>query len=264
MLEAVGVLAAEFVRKPAWGVYHLWGFIDQRLLMDRHQKLPREPHVRPLVETVANYCGVDVAAVREVVAEADRFLTGAAVNRGPDVRVIGGNSDASRELQNLLYAVTRLTKPRVVVEVGVGRGATTAVLLSALDANDHGHLHSIEFPSLRVGYSNEIGALVPEQLRSRWTLVWGPSQHILPRLLKTIGPVDLYVHDGGHTYYTQYPDFDNMAPHLAPGGLAVFDDVNNDAFLEIAEKRKMHWALVRQGKKDLAGMAIARGRVAGK
>ena len=255
--QASRLLAVEALTNPTWAAYHLWGLIDQHFLMGHHQKLERELHVCPLEETVAALCDADASSVREVVREADQFLTGGTANCGSAARVIPENFDASQELQRLVYSVTRLTKPRIVAEVGVGRGATTAVLLSALEANGVGHLHSVEFPSLRAGYSRDVGVLVPDRLRSRWTLHWGPSQLVLPKLLKTIDPVDLCVHDGGHTYYTQYRDFDNLVQHLAPSGLVVFDDVNNDAFLEVAERRRMRWALVRQGKMDPTGVAMA-------
>jgi predicted O-methyltransferase YrrM len=56
----------------------------------------------------------------------------------------------------LLYALVRSFKPSVVLETGVANGHSSFYILRALDANEHGQLHSIDC-------SAEVGSLISDQ-----------------------------------------------------------------------------------------------------
>ena len=63
----------------------------------------------------------------------------------------------------VLYAMVRILRPAVLVEVGVAQGASSIAILTALRDNDFGHLHSYDV-------EESSGSLVPEALKERWTL----------------------------------------------------------------------------------------------
>ena len=138
----------------------------------------------------------------------------------------------------LQYAVVRAFQPRIVIETGVANGVSSAYLLLALQANGLGTLCSIGLDDpefLPVGKS--LGWVVPHELQSRWRLLVGDSQMILPRLLAEVSPTDIFIHDSLHTYEHMLWEFRTAYPYLRPGGLVFSDDAGwNSAFSEFTRE----------------------------
>jgi len=130
----------------------------------------------------------------------------------------------------ILYAIVRMFKPDIVVETGVARGASSAYILAALHENRKGILYSIDLPPHEAAYiKNEegyiledgqkhyiqkIGDLVPEYLRSRWTLIIGDSKKELPKLLSEIDSISIFFHDSLHTYEHMMFEYTTAWPHI--------------------------------------------------
>jgi hypothetical protein len=144
----------------------------------------------------------------------------------------GGGQD----ILHLTGTIILLRRPSIVLETGVAMGFSTAVILAAMDVNGAGSLHSIDLPPLQVEPERFVGEVVPENLRERWTLHTGPSRILLPRLVRELAPIDLFIHDSDHSYAGQYEEYDRVWPHLAHGGCLVSDDVGNAAFTDFAGK----------------------------
>jgi len=142
---------------------------------------------------------------------------------------------ARKELLTFLAEQVLARKPCAVLEVGVAYGATSAVILDALAKNRTGRLTSIDLPMLALEI-RDVGKLVPEDLRSRWSLHLGPSSQLLPRIARESSPIDLFLHDGDHTYPVQLSDFRTVWPYIRPGALIVVDDVCNPAFEDFADE----------------------------
>lgn len=135
---------------------------------------------------------------------------------------------------DVCYAICRLNRPTTVVETGVAFGWTTAFMLAALDANGHGHLHSIDLPAFRPNADRIIGAVVPDRHRRRWTLRLGSQRTLLPEVLAELKSVDFFHYDSDKTYQGMKWGYETVWPVVAPGGVVMSDDVTNDAFLEFA------------------------------
>ena len=108
----------------------------------------------------------------------------------------------------ILYLVVKKYKPEIVVETGVARGASSAFMLCAMHEDSKGHPYLIDLPPcdtsaeitrndlgrlmyvledgqrIRVNKGYEVGDLVPEYLRDRWTLIPGDAKKELPMLLE--------------------------------------------------------------------------------
>jgi predicted O-methyltransferase YrrM len=136
----------------------------------------------------------------------------------------------------LQYAAVRALQPDIVVETGVASGVSSSYLLLAMQRNQKGKLYSVEIGDksyLPPGMEN--GWIVPDGLRSRWTMHIGDSAAILPALLAGLGQVDIFIHDSLHTYDQMKFEFNLARPHIRPGGLLLADDALwNDAFKEFA------------------------------
>lgn len=261
-LAKIGLfLALEAPVRPRWAYYRARGYAYHYVFNRRHQDRTSEydQQVRPLYEALAYVLGLDVADVhaaddselirdmvvqqRWVVSLGD-FSRNGATNEGP-IEVRYGPSP---ELMRTVNLATRLLRPDVVVETGVAKGFTTASTLDALERNGHGQMYSVELPSLYIGYSRQVGEVIPDRLRSRWELELGPSALGIPRIGKRVPSIDLFVHDSGANYDNQKTEYKLALEHMQPGGVIISDMLNSDAFIELADSLDCRWAVVEQTK----------------
>jgi hypothetical protein len=134
--------------------------------------------------------------------------------------------DSDPMVARLVYMFTRALKPEVVVETGVALGVNSACILSALERNGGGRLISIDLPPLAVP-DEAIGAIVPDRLRSRWTLLRGSSTRVLPSALATAPPVGLFVQDSLFTWRNSTQEFSRVLPHLADRAVIIGNCVHH-------------------------------------
>lgn len=155
-----------------------------------------------------------------------------------------------------LYSTVKTREPEVVVETGVCNGASTHVILSALNENGSGHLYSIDYPyysdesledfrektfedygGAAIPSDKEPGWIVPSNLRTRWSLIEGKSQDELPDLLRKLESVDLFIHDSEHSYDCMIFEYSTVWPSISEGGLLISDDIEwNTAFADFSKK----------------------------
>jgi Methyltransferase domain len=112
--------------------------------------------------------------------------------------------------------------PRIVVQTGVARRSTTALILRSLARGEGGQLWSIDVPpTLERELASETGAAVPSDSahRSRWTLVEGSSRANLPGLVRDLGQIDVFLHDGMRTARNMLFELRTVWPYLSPGAL---------------------------------------------
>lgn len=211
------------LRNPGWLKEYVRTMRSQRHT-EREVDLSGRPAGSSAAEAVAAALRVSQAQYEASVAELWK----------PEVNDTGALADwnAREELQDVIGAVVRLTRPMVVVETGVAMGLTSAVILGALEANGEGQLYSVDLPALQSKPEEFVGSAVPEHLKSRWTLELGPSRQVLPGLVQHVAPIDVSLHDADHSHEGQLEEYRTVWPHLRPGGVLVSDDVRGPAFIE--------------------------------
>ena len=152
------------------------------------------------------------------------------------------------------YCLTRLLRPKTVLETGVEHGISSWLILKAMQRNGQGQLHSIDLPNHHATIDDtgreqinhlprgrSPGWLVPEHLRAHWHLHLGDAKQVLPEVLSTLGSIDIFIHDSLHSYEHMMFEYRAAWPHLKAGGLLLSDDIGwSDAFLDFA--RAMKWA----------------------
>jgi predicted O-methyltransferase YrrM len=155
--------------------------------------------------------------------------------------------------QEYLYRIVRATKPLTVVETGVYRGVSTAMILAALHENRKGQLISIDLPSgsyrdsltgkvdsSPLSPGEQVGFAIPENLRDRWSLHIGDVRRELPLLLGEHPTIDMFYHDSEHTYELMTWEFEQVVSHIRAGGLITSDDTNwNSAFADFTFHHKL-------------------------
>jgi hypothetical protein len=137
-----------------------------------------------------------------------------------------GWNDGDRAQAKAIWCLVAHLRPATVVETGVAHGLTSRVILEGIHRNGNGHLWSVDLPAVDPALHHEIGMAVPENLRSRWTYVEGTSRRRLPGLVRSVGQIDLFVHDSLHTARNMGFELDTVWPALPPGGVAVVDDIH--------------------------------------
>jgi hypothetical protein len=138
----------------------------------------------------------------------------------------GGWDDGDPQLVRLAWCLVAHLRPSKILETGVARGLTTRALLEGLERAGNGHLWSIDLPPLlEHDLASETAAAVPRRLYPRWTLRQGSSRSVLPSLVDELGEIDLFVHDSMHTTRNVVFELEQVWPALAPGGVALIDDV---------------------------------------
>lgn len=151
----------------------------------------------------------------------------------------------------LLYFIIRATRPGVVVETGVASGESTGYILQAIKDNGSGKLYSIDFPFQWYIYGNHElhldslpygkmpGYLVLEELKVNWKLIIGNTYQELPKLLKKLKVIDVFIHDSEHTHKTMMFEYESSWPHIDKAGYLLSDDIHHTiAFQEFAKKHK--------------------------
>jgi hypothetical protein len=153
--------------------------------------------------------------------------------------------NAAPSLARVCYALCRALRPAVVLETGVAYGASSSFITKALELNGAGELHSVDRAPVRPGVESYVGALVPDELRHRWTLHRGTSRRLVPRLLPSLGEIGLFIHDSQHTYRNVSWELRTVTPHLSrPAAVVVDDAAANRAFEDWAERSRPSFAAV--------------------
>jgi hypothetical protein len=140
----------------------------------------------------------------------------------------------------IVYTVIRKFKPEIVIETGVGPGASSAFILKALEDNKKGKLYSIDLPgndavvypklgkdfNIHIPEGFEVGWLIPSWLKHRHELIIGDSTVELPKLLLKLGKVDVFLHDSLHTDEHVLFELNTVISYFKNDGIVLCDDVN--------------------------------------
>ena len=155
---------------------------------------------------------------------------------------------ATNELARLTYIITRIVKPKIIIETGVGPGMTSWSILQAMSENNKGQLYSIDLPTPNTKNMPEVGYLIPDLLKDRWNLLIGSSKKVLPNLLKEFSEIDIFIHDSRHSFSNQMYEYETSWPNIKNQGLLISDDISNDAFINFSKNNDRDAILIKQNK----------------
>ncbi|MEM7391326.1 MAG: class I SAM-dependent methyltransferase [Verrucomicrobiota bacterium] len=155
----------------------------------------RIPELRTAL--IADLFEVSGNEVRTWVAEAEALEVREKENGWFD----GVGTPMGRTDRITLYAIVRAARPERAVETGAGAGSASFYILSAMARNKTGRLISID----RSDRPEQVGALIPPELKPRMEILIGTSEALLPRL---DGPFDLFLHDSSHTHASMTREFE--------------------------------------------------------
>jgi len=148
-----------------------------------------------------------------------------------------GFNDGDRGFARAIWRLVRATRPLHVVETGVAHGVTSRFILEAMGRNGAGHLWSIDRRPLDPAMRAQVGAAVGTPRPRHWTLIEGTSRRRLPGLLRSLGSIDLFIHDSLHTERNVLFELSRAWKVLKPGGAMVVDDVDSNWGFDSFAKR---------------------------
>ena len=179
--------------------------------------------------SMSEYCaGADSELWAEAQREAEA-LKSAATSVLDTVGVTLGGAGS----YPLVYFLVRKRRPELAVETGVGAGWTTRAILTAMAANGGGHLLSSDFPYVRIDKAEEyIGILVPDGLKSNWTLDTRGDAVAIPRFLQNYAHFDFLHYDSDKSYCGRNQVVEQLIPRMSDDAVFIMDDIQDNTFFK--------------------------------
>jgi predicted O-methyltransferase YrrM len=200
----------------------------RRMRGDSNERMEAVAWARGRATPIASFCEAIDPRLWDEAQTFGRSLRAHAADLGAQLGVaLGGGARVE-----LLYFVTRLRRPKRIVETGVLHGYSSSAFLCALDVNgDGGRLYSSDFPYFRERDPEKlVGVLVPDELRSQWCLRLEGDRRNLPGLLAAAGTVDLFHYDSDKTHRGRRFALQVVEGHLAHDAAVLMDDIQDNLF----------------------------------
>lgn len=197
-----------------------------------------------------------LAAPGAALPEMDLDLMKAAKRRAERARhKMGGGGHVG-----LIYAIARLTAARACLETGVAYGWSSLAFLAAMEKNGDGHLVSVDRPYPGMGNEGDVGIVVPERFKHRWTIVREPDRNGLHRAAAALSNgADIAHYDSDKSYRGRMFGYAILWKALKPGGVFLSDDIqDNMAFAEFVRKKDASFGVV-EGQGKYVGIAVKPG-----
>jgi len=162
---------------------------------------------------------------------------------------IAGESDV-----RLIYSAALGAGARNLLETGVALGWSSLALLKAAEATN-GRLVSVDLPYPFLIGSRWVGAVVPRELRSRWTLLKRADRWGIPSALRRSSTYDFIHYDSDKSPEGRRWAYPLLWQALRAGGLLISDDVgDNEVWAEFCDEVGEPIIVVRRAG-ALAGIA---------
>ena len=147
---------------------------------------------------------------------------------------------------HLLYDCVRLLKVRSVIETGIAYGWSSLAILKGLSQNGFGKLYSVDMPYPRKKNENDVGIVVPNNLRKNWILIRKPDNPgIISALNKAGGEIDLCHYDSDKSWWGRQFAYPILWKSLNSKGLFISDDIQDNLYFSIfVKKNSLNFAVV--------------------
>ncbi len=167
---------------------------------------------------------------------------------------MGGGANTS-----LLFTMCEHLLATRVVETGVAYGWSSLALLLSLATRSGARLWSIDLPYFSMRNDRWVGCVVPDSLRTRWTVLHMADREGLPRALQEARQIDLAHYDSDKTPSGRLWAYTKMWEALRPGGMLISDDIGEDlGFRDFCEQESIEPLIIDDNGGRYQGLALRR------
>lgn len=137
---------------------------------------------------------------------------------------------------DLIYAVCEAIQAKTVVETGVAQGFSTLAMLLSVTRRG-GRVYSVDMPAVALKDTSEVGIVVPQRLRTSWSLFPYPDSVGLARALAQVNQIDFCHYDSDKSYEGRCMAYPMLWSRLRSRGVFMSDDIaDNTAFRDFSEE----------------------------
>lgn len=129
---------------------------------------------------------------------------------------------------DLIFSLAEHLQAERVVETGVAYGWSSLAILLSLRHRPGARLASIDMPYPERNNDRYVGCVVPQDLRSQWTLIRRADRQGLPMARKALSWWDMCHYDSDKGYAGRMWAYPLLWEHLRPGGIFISDDVDDN------------------------------------
>jgi hypothetical protein len=186
--------------------------------------------------------------------EHDPALLDEAERRASELAIeMGGPADL-----DLLYWLVVRSGATDIIETGVAFGWSSLAILAALGTRGGGRLVSIDLPYAGRNSEKMVGHVVPERLRTGWTLIRRADRQGVPKALRLMPAPDLVHYDSDKAYPGRMWSYPRLWGAVKPGGMLISDDVgDNLAFRDFCRSIDAEPVIVRVEASQRTGAKFA-------
>ena len=156
----------------------------------------------------------------------------------------------------VVYFLTRLTKPKNIIETGVAAGFTSFAFFEAIKKNNMGKLYSSDFPYFRLPNPEKfIGIIIPNELKINWNLFIKGDENNILEIKKKINSVDLIHYDSDKTYSGRKHFMELVSDLVHRQTFLIMDDLHDNSFFldYVNNNKELNWKILNV-KKGFIGL----------
>ena len=143
---------------------------------------------------------------------------------------MGGGTDLE-----LIYFLSEYLRATTIVETGVANGWSSLTFLLSLNTRENGHLYSADIPYAKLKNEEFVGCVVPDKLKTMWSLLRLPDRQALKMISRKISKIDIFHYDSDKSYRGRMWAYPFMWQQIIKGGIFISDDISdNIAFKNFA------------------------------
>jgi predicted O-methyltransferase YrrM len=166
--------------------------------------------------------------------------------------IMGGPADIT-----LLYNLVKQTEASNVIETGVAYGWSSLAILEAQKELKTKQLVSVDMPYPKQSNDQYVGIVVPDELKSDWTLIKRPDRRGLIKALSIVNnKIDLCHYDSDKTISGRRYGYELLWGALKKGGIFISDDIDDNLeFYRFMDVKKARYEVIKCDAKYV-GVAI--------
>ena len=224
-----------FVKRP--NMYRQLGFLlYQRLFPHPQEDTRTEATIWCQQRGISSFNAIQILTSNENVLSIEELFPEFMATAKQIVNALPVKMGGEADLE-LLYYLAEKWQAKTIVETGVAYGWSSSIFLLSLKHTPGGKLFSTDMPYPKMNNESFVGCVVPDELKSNWTLISLPDRQALPKIDKRIKEIDLCHYDSDKSYRGRMWAYKKLWQKIRPGGLFISDDVNdNVAFKDFSDQ----------------------------